>query len=321
MPTVDIAVRSILAQTLAELEVIAVDDGSTDGTGVRLAALAREDHRVRVLHTPGLGIVGALELARTYAAGHYLARMDADDESLPQRLALSVAALEGDPSLSGVGTQVEIFREDRPPSPNLTRYSRWLNSLRRPEDVHRECFIESPLCHPSVTLRREAVERAGGWRQGDFPEDYALWLELLAQGGRLAVVGPVLHRWRDGEGRLTRTDSRYRSEAMIDLKGRYLARLPQAAQGVLVWGAGRNGLRLARALRAHGTRVEQLIDVSPRKVGQRVDGWEVIAPDALGAPCRAHLIAAVGAMGAREEIRAHLRARGWQEGRDFTCAA
>jgi len=320
--TLDEAVASVLAQTLGELELLAVDDGSRDATFELLRAWSAKDPRVRVLSTPGLGICGALNLGLSECRGRYVARMDADDRSLPERVERSVEALEADASLAGVGTQVEIFREDQPPSPNMRLYEEWLNSLLTAELLERERFIESPLCHPSATLRRDALVRAGGWRHGDFPEDYELWLRLVDGGGRLRAISPVLFRWRDGEERLTRTDLRYRPEAMVALKARYLSTAPQVrGRPVAIWGASGIGLRLARALRGLGVRVERLVDISPRKIGQRIDGWRVIAPEQLGPPGAEHLIASVGSKGARAEIRAFLQARGHREGPDFTCAA
>lgn len=320
--TLDAAVGSMLGQTLEQFELLAIDDGSTDGTPARLAALAARDSRIRVLRTPGVGIAPALEVGRAEARAPFLARMDADDVSEPTRLEKSVRALEADSSLAGVGTGVALFREDRPPSPNLELYARWLNSLTDPRTLRRERFIESPLCHPSVTLRREAVAAVGGWRSGDFPEDYALWLELLDAGHSLRALPEVLHRWRDGEARLTRTDARYRPEAMTALKARHLARVEDLrARGATVWGAGNQGLRLARELRAQGIGVHALVDVNPRKLGQRIDGWRVVPGSALRREASGHVIVAVGAKGAREEIRHFLEAAGFAEERDFTCAA
>ena len=172
--TVERAVLSVLAQTFDDLEVLAVDDGSTDETPAVLARLAAQDARVRVLRTAGVGIVGALNLALAEARAGLIARMDADDESLPERFEHSVAALRDDARLAGVGTGVEIFRDDRPPSPNFVAYGQWLSSLTTPELLFRERLVESPLCHPSVLLRREALEFSAGWL-GDFGNDAGIW--------------------------------------------------------------------------------------------------------------------------------------------------
>jgi len=319
--TVDAAVESVLAQTFADLELLAVDDGSTDGTAEKLVAWARRDARVRVLRTGGVGLVGALELGRREARGRYLMRMDADDESLPGRLEASVAALEADASLAGVGTAVEIFRDDRPVSPNLQAYGRWLSGLTTAERLYQERLIESPLCHPSVTLRSQALAQVGGWRDEDVPEDWELWLRLLQHGHRLRALPQVLHRWRDHDRRVTRTDARYGFDRHHRLKARHLAAcFPDAT--FWVWGAGEVGRALSRALSAEGRAVARFVELHPRKVGQRSHQAEVIHPDALGGPePKVQLLAAVGARGARAEIREALAARGWVEGRDFTCVA
>lgn len=317
--TVELAVRSLLRQTFGDLEVVAVDDGSRDGTPAVLARLAAEDARVRVLHTGGLGIVGALNLALAEAKGAFIARMDADDESLPARLERSLAALAADARLAGVGTGVEIFRGDRPPSPNLLAYGRWLGSLTTPELLFAERLVESPLCHPSVLLRREPLERAAGWHDSHGPEDWDLWLRLLEGGHRLACVPEVLLRWRDHDQRLTRRDARYGQARHLALKADAVARTFRGAP-LTLWGAGQVGLKLSRLLRARGLAVERFVELHPRKIGTRLEGVPVIAPDGLGPP-RPQLLAAVGAKGARAEIRTWLTARGWVEGTHFTCVA
>ena len=318
--TVAAAVRSMLAQTFRALEVVAVDDGSVDGTRAVLEQLAVEDARVRVVSTRGVGLVGALTVGLEACRAPLIARMDADDESLPTRLERSVAALEADASLAGVGTGVEIFREDRPPSPNLQAYGRWLSSLTSPELVFRDRLVESPLCHPSVTLRRSALDAVGGWRDGDFPEDWDLWLRLLESGHRLAVVGEVLHRWRDHDRRLTRQDARYALERHLDLKADVLARR-FAGVPLTLWGATDTGRGLSRRLTARGAKVVRFVELHPRKVGQRIHDVEVIAPDALPGPGEGHLLACVAAKGARDDIRGWLTQRGYVELRDFTCVA
>ncbi|WP_224365930.1 glycosyltransferase family 2 protein [Hyalangium versicolor] len=319
--TVARAVESLLAGTLSEIRVLAVDDGSTDGTRGVLQELATRDSRVEVLDGGGRGLVAALQLALAQATSPYVARMDADDEALPRRLEASVAALEADYRLAGVGTSVELFRDDQPVSPSLQAYAAWLNGLTTAEELFRERFIESPLCHPSVCLRREALMASGGWEHGDFPEDYALWLKLLHAGHGLRNLPEVLLRWRDSSGRLTRTDPRYAVRRFTWVKARYLAIGPLAeGRPCTVWGAGPSGLTLTRFLREQGAAVERLVDVHPRKVGTRIEGIPVVSPEQLGPPSGELLLVCVGIRWAREEIRADLTARGWVEGVDFLCA-
>lgn len=312
--TVARAVSDILGQTVRGLELIAVDDGSQDASAAVLEGLARSDPRLKVVRGERRGVVHAANLALSHAQAPFIARMDADDECDPRRLELSLVALEDDATLSGVGTQVEVFREDRPVSPNLQRYAQWLSSLTTADALFADRLVESPLCNPSITLRREAFEWSGGWREGDFPEDWELFLRLLESGRKLRCIEPSLMRWRDHEARVTRTDPRYGLERHLDLKARFLK--PLLLRPITIWGAGEIGLKLARRLGG----VDRFVDVNPRKIGMQIDGAPVVAVEEVGPP-RGHLVAAVGAKGAREKIREFLRVAGWAEGRDFTCAA
>lgn len=319
-PTLDAAVSSVLAQTFTSFELLALDDGSTDDTATRMRAWQARDPRVRVISTGGLGLVGALNLGLEHARSELIARMDGDDESLATRFEKSVAALDANATWAGVGTGVEIVRADRPPSPNLQAYGRWLSSLTSPELVFRDRFIESPLCHPSMTLRRRALVEAGGWRDGPFPEDWELWLRLLERGERLSCLPEVLHRWTDHDRRLTRTDERYALERHLSLKADYVSRV-LAGRPVTLWGATDTGRALSKLLTAKGLRVVRFVELNAKKIGQTIHGVPVIHPDALPGADESHVLSCVAAKGAREDIRAFLTARGRVELRDFTCLA
>lgn len=314
------ALTSVLDQTLGDLEIIALDDGSTDGTRAMLDDFAARDSRVKPFSTGGLGLVGALNLGLTHCTAPLIARMDADDESLPTRLEKCVAALDANPGWAGVGTGVEIVRADRPVSPNLQAYGRWLSSLTSPQLVFRDRFIESPLCHPSMTLRAEALRAAGGWRDGDFPEDWELWLRLMERGEALSCVPEVLHRWTDHDRRLTRTDARYALSRHLALKADYLSRA-LAGRRVTVWGATDTGRALSTLLRARGLEVLRFVELNPKKVGQRIHGLPVVHPDQLPTTSDSHVLSCVAAKGARDDIRSFLSQRGLKEIDDFTCAA
>ena len=205
--TVARAVESLLAGTLRRVRVLVVDDGSTDGT--RGAGGAGGTGR------PGggarrrsRGLVAALNLALSQATSPYVARMDADDGRCPAPGGERRGAGSG-PGLGGVGTGVELFREDQPVSPSMRDYAGGSTASPTPERLHRERFVVP--CHPSVCLRREALVAAGGWEHGDFPEDYDLWLKLIDRGHRMSSLPEVLFRWRDSTERLTRTDGTHTS--------------------------------------------------------------------------------------------------------------
>jgi glycosyltransferase involved in cell wall biosynthesis len=99
---------SLAAQTLAAHEVVAVDDGSQDGSGERLIARAARDPRLRVIRTPARGIVAALNLALAEARAPIVARMDADDWSHPRRLAAQLKHLSDDPRVDVLGCRVAL---------------------------------------------------------------------------------------------------------------------------------------------------------------------------------------------------------------------
>ncbi|MCK5797013.1 MAG: glycosyltransferase, partial [Deltaproteobacteria bacterium] len=219
--TLGAALDSLAAQTLTDHEVIVVDDGSRDATADIAAAYVARDDRVRLVQTPPRGIVSALNTGLARVQAPFLARMDADDLCLPERLALQRRWLMRRRDLVGVGSLVESFGEGAE-TEGWRRYIRWLNSRLTARDIARDLLVESPLAHPSVTLRMEALRAVGGYRDFDGPEDYDLWLRLARAGGRFAKVPRVLLRWRDHAARLTRKDGRYRPEAFLRCKVNHL---------------------------------------------------------------------------------------------------
>jgi glycosyltransferase involved in cell wall biosynthesis len=319
--TVRAAARSILRQTHRDLALVAVDDGSTDGTGEVLHRLAERDPRVVVVQGPGEGIARALNRALARADAPLVARMDADDLAHPRRLALQLEALAAVPSLAAVGSQVRLFPR-RVLRPGMVRYVEWLNGLTTPALVDRDLFVEAPLVHPAALIRREALERIGGWRDGPFPEDYDLWLRLVEAGGALSNVPRVLLGWRESAGRLTRTDGRYALPNHRALKAAALSRTWLAGRReVAIWGAGETGKAMADALAREGIRAALFVEVDAKKIGRTARGAPVVGVDQLARARGLPLLVAVGAAGARELIRAELERAGWQEVRDFRCVA
>ncbi len=316
--TVGAAISCILKQTERRFELLLIDDGSRDGSDAVLYTAQQSDSRVRVIQGPARGIAPALQAGLLAARGRFIARMDADDECSEVRFAQSLKFLENNTHLAGLGTQVEIFRSDRPVSPNMQLYQQWLNSLTAPELLFRDRLVDSPLCHPSTFIRREALDIVNGWRDSPYPEDWDLWLRMLQRGLRLTCLNQVLFRWRDSEMRLTRVDARCRFDAQAELKAEAVSKA-FGNTPLLIVGATDLGRRLCRLLQQRGHTVQAFVDVNPKKIGQRIHGCPVLAPEALPKPDGLHALSCIGAKGARADIRAYFERHRWFEGQHFTC--
>ncbi len=319
--TLDRALRSLWRQTRPDFEVVAVDDGSSDRSLAILEANARHEPRLRILDGARRGLVAALESARLATQAPYLARFDADDICHPDRLRRQADHLDAHPRTAAVGSRVAMFPR-RSLGPGWRRYQGWLNGLTTPEDHAREVFVESPLAHPSVLMRAEALSAVGGYRETEWAEDYDLWLRLLEAGWDLAKVDAVLLAWRQTPDRLSLTSPRYHPRAFLAARAHYLARHRVLAGGeTAIWGAGRTGRRLARLLTAGGVHVTRFYEVDRRKIGGRTLGSPVHSWTELEPAGRAPLVVAVGAPGARSLIRPETRSRGYREGVDLLFAA
>jgi glycosyltransferase involved in cell wall biosynthesis len=318
--TLGAALTSLRRQTWSDWECVVVDDGSTDQTGRTAAAVAALDPRVTLISTPAHGLVAALATGLERCRGEFVARMDADDVMRRDRLALQVAALDSNPRLAAVGAHVRFFPRTGM-SDGLRAYECWLNSVDSPVRVRAEAFVESPIAHPTLLVRRavlaEAVYRDRGW-----PEDYDLVLRLLAGGHEIGVVPRRLLGWRDGPARLTRTHPAYRLDRITACKASFLADgFLAGGERYLLWGYGGTGRALARALRGHGKHPSHVIEVHAGRLGNVIHGAPVVPPQALADLPRLPLVASVAGEAARSEIRAFLATLGWIETRDFVCAA
>jgi len=323
--TLEAAIDSLQRQTCTDWELLAVDDGSTDDTRQWIEARARKDLRIRVLPQPHRGLVPALQAGLAAARGRFIARMDADDIADPERLEEQWNFLQRRPEVGVAGTLVG-FGGDPQEAEGFARHVDWMNSLVEVEPIALNRFIESPLAHPSVMFRSELVARHGGYREGDFPEDYELWLRWLDAGVAMAKVPRVLLTWNDSPGRLSRTDGRYDLEAFYRCKAGYLARWLERHvapdRPVVVWGAGRPTRRRAEYLTEHGVILAGYIDIDAQKIGKTFRGRLVNPPLALqGANPRPFVLGYVARRGAREWARSHFHACGYVEGRDFLMAA
>jgi glycosyltransferase involved in cell wall biosynthesis len=299
------ALASLARQTLADHEVIAVDDGSRDGSGDILDRAARADRRLVVRHTPARGLPAALDLALSLARGPYVARQDADDLSHRTRLERQQAWLEAHPGVDVLGTCLRLFPASAVRM-GMRRWAAWHNALFTHEAMRRELLIDSPLAHGTMMARKRVLEAAGGWHERGWAEDLDLWLRLFARGARFSKLRSTLYGWRQHPASATHTDPRYSRERFLSLKSAALdAGLLRGGRRATLIGVG---ISLSRWHETLGTRIERRVEM------RRPDPGTVPA-------LRPPLVLAVMAPVARERWRSALTHSGLRELSDFIFVA
>jgi glycosyltransferase involved in cell wall biosynthesis len=202
------AVGSILGQTDGDHELIVVDDGSTDATADLLAGIG--DPRLRVVRQEAAGLTRTLNRALGLARADLVARLDADDLALPERLARQRAFLAAHPDVGLLGTAArEVDAAGRP-----------VGEVRPPVDdaaIRRALIRNNPFVHSSVMARRALLASAGGYDEHvTVAQDYDLWMRL-APRTRLANLAEVLvvRRLLASRVSLEREEERLRTEARV----------------------------------------------------------------------------------------------------------
>jgi len=316
--TLERAIASIQQQTCKDWELLTVDDGSTDDSRSIVEQLAKLDSRIHIVGKDHRGIVGALQQGCAAASGHFLARMDADDFSMPLRFERQRAFMEENPKAGLCGVQVKMvggkIGEGR------QRYENWLNSMLTPALIQHDLLVECPIAHPAFFMRRECFETVGGYQDHGWPEDYDLVMRVALSEWQLGNVPEVLLEWHDIVDRLSMRDPRYEEASFRAIKRHYLMQSHlKGAKTFYQWGAGEVGKRWLREWT--NRKPEAVVDIHPRKIGKRIHDIDVIAPEDLPEAGTTFIVIAVGAPGARREIRDWLNPRGYREGVEYCFIA
>jgi len=252
------SIASLQRQTFRDFEIVAVDDGSSDGSGEILERAAEREPRLRVFHTAARGLPQALNLGLAHARAPLVARHDADDLSHRDRLRLQDCALAAHPECAVLGSRVRLFPAAGVGT-GMKRWIGWHNRLLDHDSIAAEMLIDSPLAHGCAILRRPWLERLGGWSERGWAEDLDLWLRLLEAGARFAKLPETLYGWRQRPDSATRRDPRYAQERFTELKCEAIRRAfganPRALRLV---GVGASLRRWTTALRATGFEVATL---------------------------------------------------------------
>jgi glycosyltransferase involved in cell wall biosynthesis len=317
--SLDAAIASIAQQTHSNWNMLLIDNASTDESHGVAKRWVDRDARITLLHESRIGIAHALNTGLNHAEGAYIARMDADDISHPERLAKQVAFLDAHPGIGVLGTRT-AFASTVEESRGMRAFVLWQNAIITPHEHYVKRFVDAPLAHPTVMFRREFVGQHGGYSTEPLPEDHELWLRWMDAGVRFAKLPEELLIWNDHGARLSRMHPNYSVDAFFTTKVKWLAKwLRRKLNDRPLIIAGTSALCRDRAslLEAEGIAISAFTDVHPREM----PGYGFIPHDRLPRAGEAFIVSFISQRGTGDRIAAFLASRGLAEGEDFILAA
>lgn len=197
-PYISDAIESILSQTFKAFEFIIIDDGSTDRSCDIIEKYKANDPRIILVKQTNQGLVSSLNKGLGIARSPLIARMDADDIALEERLEKQVLFINSHPDVLALGTAIRLIDQANKPIKDIvfpTRSEQLLPLMKK----------SNQMAHPSVLFSRDAVIEIGGYREIlQYAEDYDLWLRL-SEIGRIENLSEVLLLYRDHTSNISKT--------------------------------------------------------------------------------------------------------------------
>ncbi len=306
---------SIVAQSIPNWELIAINDHSTDSSKNILRNYAQHDQRIKVFDNTDKGIIAALRLAYQKSGGAFITRMDSDDRMSVDKLEVMQQALLAKGKQHVAIGQVQYFSEQGI-GDGYRRYENWLNRLTSTGTNYQERYKECAIPSPCWMVYREDLEACDAFRPDRYPEDYDLFFRFYQYGLTVIPSDRVLHYWRDYPERTSRNDPNYADNRFLSMKMDYFLQLDyQKDHPLVVWGAGKKGKWIAQSLTEKNIQFHWICN-NPNKIGHNIYGnilkGEVYADQLT----QAHYIITVANVDAQAEIVRWLAKKG-QLGKDF----
>ena len=314
--TLERAISSISDQTFTDFECILINNNSSDNSAEIANRFCEADKRFLLVHEEKRGIVYALNHGLKVARGEFIARMDADDWSFPDRLEHQNKFLNEHKEYGVVAGKAE-YKSHKPETGGFERYVNWSNSILDFKDIYNKQFMESPLIHPTVMWRKSVSDKYGVYAYGNFPEDYELWLRWLANGVKFHKLRESVIKWFDTDQRLTRTHVRYSDEAFYSIKTHYLVKWLKIHNPwhpkVLVWGASKISRNRALLLENPGIKISGFIDISKKRQLDR----SIIYYKDIPTPKETFILIYLKEESMRANTVNFLTERGFKEGKNY----
>lgn len=257
------SIVSILAQTHRDFELLLILPNDICNSDSILAPIP-QDSRIKYLNRDCPGIVSALNTGIAAASGNWLARMDADDLALPQRLSSQLSYMARNNDVDFCSGAVEIFSDDQPLAQGNRQYQLWLNETCSHDSISANLYIECPCPHPTWLIKRKVIDTIGGYRNTQWAEDYDFVLRAAQAGlrfGKPATDQGALLRWRTHPLNLTRKDSRYKKINFIKAKAWAMAQSLLRDRPAVIVGTGNNAKHMYDALTNNNVQVNYFVDL------------------------------------------------------------
>ena len=307
------ALESIKQQTYKCFECILIDNNSTDKSYEVAKEYVNTDHRFILIKEIKQGVVFASNAGSRITQGEYVCRMDADDYSPPQRLQLQNSFLDDNKEVGVVSGMVKYVSHISN-TKGFARYVKWVNSLTTPQQIYDHRFVESPIINPSAMWRNAIAEKYGMYKNGNFPEDYEMWLRWLGKGVRMYKLSETVLHWHDSFSRLTRTHPIYSDIAFFKIKTQYLIHWLKNNNPfypkVVIWGASRISRQRAKLLLEYGITIENYIDIHQK----RQLSTDVIYYKDIPNPGNIFILCYIKEIKARKQIQVFLEERNYKVG-------
>ena len=247
LPYFEDCLKSIVNQSHKKLQIILVNDHSTDDSEKLAFKYSIEDSRIKLVNNVGKGIVDALNTGSEIAKGKYITRMDADDIMSENKIEILRSLLEKKKTKHIAVGNVKYFASKKPMGNGYLKYANWLNELtsnkKNFKEIYKECTI--PSC--SWMMHRSDFENIKGFKNLNYPEDYDFLFRVYYNQIKLTTTKEIIHLWRDHPMRTSRNSKDYLFENFIPLKIKYLIE-NELKDELVLWGSGKKGKLVAKKL-------------------------------------------------------------------------
>ncbi|MCG9910273.1 MAG: glycosyltransferase [Flavobacteriales bacterium] len=317
--TIERSVLSIINQSFQNWELLLLENGSTDSTSEKCLKLSKSDERISYYSLEPKGLVHALNQGILLSKAPLIARMDADDFSLPERLEKQYQFLQNHPE-TGLISGLVLFDSEIKDAEGYHLYVHQINRWKTANQIRKYRLIESPFAHPSVMFRKSLIDLYGLYSTDPIPEDYELWLRWMNEGVIMNKLDEPILIWNDSPSRLSRNHNHYSQEAFDHIRYYYVAewlkknRTPSLE--LYVWGGGKKANQKLKMLSRYiSLEISGIIDVKPtHKETKRIHYSEIPPPGKI------FILSMVSNRGKYAEIESFLESRGYEVEKDFILA-